>query len=59
MDVVALAVAGRKTTRRYRTREERRRIVEESISSGASVATVARAHGVNANQLWLYSTICG
>ena len=29
--------------------EEKRRIVEETFSEGASVALVARAHGVNAN----------
>ena len=52
MSSSAQAIAGRKTTRRYRTREERRRIVEETISTGDSVATVARAHGVNANQLF-------
>jgi transposase len=46
------AIAGIKTTRRYRTQAERRRIVEETLSSGVSVATVARAHGVNANQLF-------
>jgi transposase len=46
------AIAGRKATRRYRTREERRRIVEETLSSGESVATVARAHGVNANMVF-------
>src|ERR1035438_6770179 len=46
------AIAGIKTTRRYRTQAERRRIVEATLSSGVSVATVARAHGVNANQLF-------
>lgn len=29
--------------------EERRRIVDEALSPGASVATTARQHGVNAN----------
>lgn len=29
---------------------EKRRMVEESFQPGASVARVARAHGVNANQ---------
>ena len=38
--------------RRYRTVEERRRIVEETLVSGVSVAAVARRHGVNANQLF-------
>src|ERR1700694_6268229 len=35
--------------RRYRALEEKRRIVEETLVEGASVALVARAHGVNAN----------
>ena len=35
--------------RRYRGLEEKRRIVEETLSEGASVALVARTHGVNAN----------
>jgi transposase len=52
MGTSAQAIAGTKTTRRYRTQAERRRIVEETLSTGASVATVARAHGVNANQVF-------
>jgi len=32
--------------------EEKRRIVEETLAEGASVARVARAHGVNANQVF-------
>jgi transposase len=38
--------------RQYRGLEEKRRIVEESLVAGASVALVARAHGVNANQVF-------
>src|ERR1700683_5033079 len=38
--------------RRYRALEEKRRIVEETLADGASVALVARAHGVNANLLF-------
>jgi transposase len=38
--------------RRYRTVEERRRIVEETLADGVSVAIVARRHGVNANQVF-------
>jgi transposase len=38
--------------RRYRTVEERRRIVEETLTEGVSVAVVARRHGVNANQVF-------
>ena len=35
--------------RQYRGLAEKRRIVEETLVEGASVALVARAHGVNAN----------
>jgi len=35
-----------------RSVEEKRRIVEESLTSGASVARVARRHDLNANQLF-------
>jgi transposase len=35
-----------------RTAEEKRRIVEATLTEGASVARVARAHGVNANQVF-------
>lgn len=38
--------------RRYRTVEERRGIVEETLADGVSVAVVARRHGVNANQVF-------
>jgi transposase len=38
--------------RRRRSVAERRRVVEETLAPGASVARVARAHGVNANQVF-------
>ncbi len=38
--------------RRQRSIAEKRRIVEETYVAGASVARVARAHGVNANQVF-------
>ena len=38
--------------RRMRTNDEKRRIVEEAMVPGASVAAVARRHGVNANLLF-------
>jgi transposase len=38
--------------RQQRSIAEKRRIVEETLASGASVARVARAHGVNANQVF-------
>jgi transposase len=37
---------------RRRSKEERRRIVEETLVPGASVARIARAHEVNANQVF-------
>jgi transposase len=40
------------TKRQYRSLEEKRRIVQEALVEGASVAGVARAHGVNANLLF-------
>jgi transposase len=44
-------VAGRRV-RRFRTVSEKRRIAELTFEPGASVALVARAHGVNANQVF-------
>jgi transposase len=52
MDVVAQVVLRSGGKRHYRTAEERRRIVEETLTLGVSVATIARAHGVNANQVF-------
>jgi transposase len=39
--------------RRFRSKQERRQIAE-SLQPGASVAVVARKHGVNANQVFLW-----
>jgi len=36
----------------FRGVEEKRRIVEETLRDGASVSSIARAHGVNANQVF-------
>jgi transposase len=49
-----IQVRGREPRRRFRTVEEKRRIVEEALEPGASVARVARTHGVNANQLFAW-----
>ena len=38
--------------RRRRSKLERRQIVEETLQPGASVAVIARSHGVNANQVF-------
>ena len=40
--------------RRYWTRDEKRRIVLESLEDGASAADVARRHDVNANLLFTW-----
>jgi transposase len=42
--------------RQRRSAEEKRRIVEATLVPGASIARVAREHGVNANQVfqWRY-----
>lgn len=47
----SIQVRGREQ-RRFRTVEEKRRIVEEALQPGASVARVARTRGVNANLLF-------
>jgi Transposase len=39
-------------TKQRRSVEQRRKIVEETLAAGASMARVARAHGVNANQVF-------
>ena len=38
-------------TRQFRSKQLRREIVEETLKPGASIALVARTHGVNANQV--------
>lgn len=38
--------------RQFRSREEKRRIVEDTLAADVSVAVVARRHGVNANQVF-------
>lgn len=40
--------------RQRRTDEEKRRIVEETLATGASVSVVARRHDVNANQVFAW-----
>jgi transposase len=46
------AVTTSSSKRHYRTSEEKQRIVEETLTAGISVATIARAHGINANQVF-------
>ena len=51
--------------RRYLALEEKRRIVEETLVEGASVARIARVHGLNANlvfhwrRLYQKGLLCG
>jgi transposase len=45
------AVAGRRF-RQWRSVSEKRQIVQMTLEPGASVAEVARTHGLNANQLF-------
>ncbi len=59
MDTSTLGVAtdtrGRRIApRRHRTVEEKRAIVAEALEPGASVAQVARRHGVNANLVFMW-----
>lgn len=52
-DVVMEGGAGAKRrTRRFRPIAEKRRIVELTLEPGASMAVVARAYAVNANQVF-------
>src|SRR6266567_9258681 len=44
----------KQTKRRRRSVEEKRRIGEETLETGASVARVARRHAVNANQVFYW-----
>ena len=45
-------VSGVGVVRRRRSAAERRRIVEETLEAGSSVARVARKYGINANQVF-------
>jgi len=45
-------VESRTTAKRFRSAEEKRQIVEDTLRPGASVTQVARAHGVNRDQVF-------
>ena len=49
---VVAAISFGQSKRRHRSKLERRQIVEETLVPGASVAAIARSHGVNANQVF-------
>jgi transposase len=52
---VLVQVRGKESKkRRFRSVAEKRRIVEETLKPDASVARVARAHNVNANQVFAW-----
>ena len=51
---MTIEVANQIKKRQKRSVEEKRRIVEETLVAGASVARVARRHAVNANQVFYW-----
>jgi transposase len=51
-DIIEVQAGGGSAKRLRRTAEEKRRIVEATLVPGASIARVAREHGVNANQVF-------
>src|ERR1700759_823778 len=55
-DTIEVQAGGGSAKRLRRTAEEKRRIVEATLVCGASIARVAREHGVNANHVfqWRY-----
>jgi transposase len=52
--IAAKSASASTVSRQRRSIAEKRRIVEETLVEGASVARVARAHGVNANQVFYW-----
>ena len=50
---ISIATEGRRSRRAW-SAEEKRRIVEEAVVPGASVAEIARRHGVNANLVFTW-----
>jgi transposase len=52
MDATVQPVVRSPGKRRYRRSDEKRRIVEGTLAPEASVAVIARRHGVNANQMF-------
>ena len=54
MDALSAATVPAACRRRKRSALERLRIVEETLAPGASVACIARSHGINANQVFAW-----
>lgn len=52
MDALTAATAPVTTKRRKRSVAERLLVVQKTLAPGASVARVARSHGINANQVF-------
>jgi transposase len=50
-------IAGQRKVHTFRGVEEKRRIVEETLQAGVSVSSVARAHGINANQVFQWRKV--
>jgi transposase len=50
----AEVVVSQPKRRQYRSKEQRRQIVEETLQPGGSVAVIARQHGINANQVFAW-----
>lgn len=48
----AVEVSSGRSVRRWRSISEKLKIVQQTLRPGASVAEVARTHGMNANQLF-------
>lgn len=59
MDANSTAVIATKRRGPYRHHEPavKRSIVEETLQPGASVARIARKHGINANQVFLWRKV--
>jgi transposase len=54
IEAISPRKALRAAQRQHRSVEFKLQVVEESLAPGASVARVARAHGVNANQVFTW-----
>jgi len=54
MEIGIEVAGGSSRPRRHWTVNEKRRIVEEALSSTRSLASLARQHGLNANQLFYW-----
>jgi len=52
--VEAEGFGAKRRKRRSWTMEEKRRIIDQSLADGASIAEIARLHDLNANQLFTW-----